>query len=365
MSGDLRAEADTGGQAMTLRRGDGQAVLRYDHLLAYDACGRRLAARMKVAGDEIALEVEDGAAVYPVTIDPTLTQQQKLEASDAAAGDNFGQSVAISGETVIVGAFLDDGAAGVDQGSAYVFAPPNAMPTITAAVGVTRAAGAPASVSQIATVSDAEDEEQDLTVTVTSANPSNGVTISGISVDTAGNVTASVGATCNASNASFTLRVTDSGGLFAEDTLNVTVTPDNIAPTLMLSPSIQLWPPNHTYRTVTVAQMVASVSDNCSTLSVSDVVIEKVTSDEPDNAPGGADGNTTNDIMIAGDCKSVQLRAERDETKNGRVYNITLRVRDAAGNAAQAVFKATVPLSQSGALAVDSGTANTVTSGCP
>ena len=33
----------------------------------------------------------------------------------------FGYSVAISGETVVVGAPFDDGAAGFDQGSAYVF----------------------------------------------------------------------------------------------------------------------------------------------------------------------------------------------------------------------------------------------------
>jgi hypothetical protein len=36
--------------------------------------------------------------------------------------------VAISGETVVVGAFLHDGAAGPDQGSAYVFAPPANQP---------------------------------------------------------------------------------------------------------------------------------------------------------------------------------------------------------------------------------------------
>ena len=42
----------------------------------------------------------------------SLDQQQKLEASDAASGDQFGTSVAISGETVVVGA-PDDGAAGL------------------------------------------------------------------------------------------------------------------------------------------------------------------------------------------------------------------------------------------------------------
>ncbi len=51
----------------------------------------------------------------------TWTQQAKLIASDAAAADQFGFSVAISGNTVVVGANRDDVGASTDQGSAYVF----------------------------------------------------------------------------------------------------------------------------------------------------------------------------------------------------------------------------------------------------
>ena len=47
-------------------------------------------------------------------------QVKKLTASDAAAGDQFGYSVSISGDTVVVGALLDDDA-GSSSGSAYVF----------------------------------------------------------------------------------------------------------------------------------------------------------------------------------------------------------------------------------------------------
>jgi hypothetical protein len=47
-------------------------------------------------------------------------QQQKLVAGDGAVDDAFGWSVAISGLTVAVGAYLDD-VAGTDQGSVYVF----------------------------------------------------------------------------------------------------------------------------------------------------------------------------------------------------------------------------------------------------
>jgi hypothetical protein len=46
-------------------------------------------------------------------------QVAKLTASDAAAGDRFGKSVAISGDTVVVGA---DHGGGMPPGSAYVFA---------------------------------------------------------------------------------------------------------------------------------------------------------------------------------------------------------------------------------------------------
>ena len=47
-------------------------------------------------------------------------QVAKLTADDAAEGDRFGESVALSGTTALVGAYLDDDA-GSDSGSAYVF----------------------------------------------------------------------------------------------------------------------------------------------------------------------------------------------------------------------------------------------------
>jgi RHS repeat-associated protein len=49
------------------------------------------------------------------------SQQAKLTASDAAAGDQFGSSAAIWGDSLIVGARLDDDGAVADSGSAYVF----------------------------------------------------------------------------------------------------------------------------------------------------------------------------------------------------------------------------------------------------
>jgi hypothetical protein len=68
--------------------------------------------------------VADTGAAYVFTRSgSTWSQQAKLVASDAAASDLFGTSVTISsdGNTVAVGATSDDTAAGADTGSAYVF----------------------------------------------------------------------------------------------------------------------------------------------------------------------------------------------------------------------------------------------------
>lgn len=71
--------------------------------------------------DDGAAGIDQGAAYVFVRTGTTWTEQAKLLASDAGLMDHFGVSVSISGETIIVGANLDDGTAGIDQGAAYVF----------------------------------------------------------------------------------------------------------------------------------------------------------------------------------------------------------------------------------------------------
>jgi hypothetical protein len=51
----------------------------------------------------------------------TWTQHQKLTASDGAAGDRFGLSVALDGSTALVGAYLAKIGDNTTQGAAYVF----------------------------------------------------------------------------------------------------------------------------------------------------------------------------------------------------------------------------------------------------
>jgi hypothetical protein len=154
---------------------------------------------------------------------------------DGVGGFGAASSVSVGGHpiSIAIGDFngdtsLDFATANVSSNNATVrlgscgAAAPNTAPTITAQSGVTRQQGSPASNSQIATVGDAETGAAGVTVTVTSANPSNGVTLSNI-VNSAGNVTANIIASCTATNATFTLQASD-GSLTSTASLNVTVT---------------------------------------------------------------------------------------------------------------------------------------------
>lgn len=73
---------------------------------------------------------------------------------------------------------------------------------------------------------------------------------------------------------------------------DVTVT-DAEDPVLTVRPPITLWPANHDYATITVAQMVEAVADNCTPLSAADVRILAATSDEPETGGGRAIRSTT------------------------------------------------------------------------
>ncbi|MCE3003880.1 MAG: hypothetical protein LW860_14445 [Xanthomonadaceae bacterium] len=112
------------------------------------------------------------------------------------------------------------------------FVAPNTAPTLTP-VAASRREGDAASAGTIANVADAETPAGSIAVTVNGGASAtvNGVTVSGISVSAAGVVSANVVAACLATNASFTLRATDAGGLFDEEPLAVTVLP-NVATTL-------------------------------------------------------------------------------------------------------------------------------------
>lgn len=90
----------------------------------YQGFGRAVA----IAGDTIMVGAEgdavggknSGAAYVFIRNFGIWTEQDKLKAMDAAPNDNFGHSVALYGETAVVGAPYDD-AAGYDAGAVFVY----------------------------------------------------------------------------------------------------------------------------------------------------------------------------------------------------------------------------------------------------
>jgi len=64
---------------------------------------------------------ESGVAYVFLRSGPGWTEQAKLVPADGTPSDRAGFTVAISGDTAIVGAYLKDGMLGIDEGAAYVF----------------------------------------------------------------------------------------------------------------------------------------------------------------------------------------------------------------------------------------------------
>jgi hypothetical protein len=124
---DDDAAADAGSASVFVRGGD--TWTQRTKLVASDAAaGDRFGISVAIDGGTIVvgaylddLGAVDAGSAYVITRQPKRwIERAKLVASDGAAGDAFGISVAISGRTVAVGAFHDDDR-GADSGSAYVF----------------------------------------------------------------------------------------------------------------------------------------------------------------------------------------------------------------------------------------------------
>ncbi len=115
---------------------DRSTTLTYNNLKVFDADGVHLAASFQATTTTtgthaLRLTIDDTNARYPLTIDP-VAQQAYLKAPSTGARDQFGYAVAVSGDTVVVGASSEDSnATGVNgdptddstfnAGAAYVF----------------------------------------------------------------------------------------------------------------------------------------------------------------------------------------------------------------------------------------------------
>jgi len=100
-----------------------QAKLTADDPFDYDHFGYSVAmdGDTAVVGTPYGGAADAGYAYIFVRSGSVWTQQARLTASDASYVDYFGYSVAIRGDTAVVGAIYDDTPSGEDAGSAYVF----------------------------------------------------------------------------------------------------------------------------------------------------------------------------------------------------------------------------------------------------
>ena len=109
----------------------GAPVLDYTGLIVLDADGEELGARFERSAEGLLLSIDERDARYPLTVDP-IAQQAYLKASNPDQNDFFGWAVAVSGDTLVVGAEREDSSASgvngnqadngtLDAGAAYVF----------------------------------------------------------------------------------------------------------------------------------------------------------------------------------------------------------------------------------------------------
>jgi hypothetical protein len=117
--GDVKARLLGGAVSLSGHGG----TLRYGGLVATDADGRRLPATLSLHGRRIVISVAARHARYPLRIDP-FVQVANLNEPPGYTGDAFGYSTALSGTTIVVGAPGHKVGANASQGAVFVFTRP-------------------------------------------------------------------------------------------------------------------------------------------------------------------------------------------------------------------------------------------------
>ncbi len=116
LSGDVHARMR--GRGLVLD-GPGGSLL-YRGLRAVDATGRRLRSWMALRRGSLLIEVDDRRATYPLHIDPYI-ENAELTIPNGNEESLLGESVAISGQTMVAGAPGQEVNSNVGQGAAFVF----------------------------------------------------------------------------------------------------------------------------------------------------------------------------------------------------------------------------------------------------
>ncbi len=129
--GELTPSVQTSRRGVNFVDARGVTALSYSGLTVFDADGETLPAWFELRERRLELSVDERNARYPLTIDP-IAQEAYIKASNTGVADQFGRSVSISGDTMVVGAPTEDSnASGVNgdqtdnssifSGAAYVF----------------------------------------------------------------------------------------------------------------------------------------------------------------------------------------------------------------------------------------------------
>ncbi len=163
--------------------------------------------------------------------------------------------------------------------------------------------------------------QTNVTVSWSVTDPESGIaSSSGCGTTTLTAETAGTALTCSATN-----------GAGLSNSVSVTIKIDKTPPSIACSVSPNtLWPPNHK-----LAPVIASVTVGDSRSGPDGFTLLSAASNEADN--GFGDGDTPNDIqgfVIGTASKNGLLRAERSGLGTGRIYTLTYRGKDKAGNTA-------------------------------
>jgi len=113
LSQPLTARIDQNRTGLTLIDTKGKPALFYGGLTAYDASGKELTAWLELKGARLLLNVDDAEARYPLVIDPYVQSKLSVTGYKSLAGS----SVALEANTLVVGAPSISSA----DGAAYIF----------------------------------------------------------------------------------------------------------------------------------------------------------------------------------------------------------------------------------------------------
>jgi hypothetical protein len=100
-------------------------VFRYGKLKVWDSQGRVLDSTLETTDAGVDITIAAAGAVYPLTVDPLITSLEAVLTpeftGDGAPQDRLAQSMALVGDSALIGVPNDDTAGGIDAGSVYVF----------------------------------------------------------------------------------------------------------------------------------------------------------------------------------------------------------------------------------------------------